>query len=109
MYADVSDYAELQYHTASTGLIFSSSSMAQKVGGAIGGSAALWLLSSFGYVAAAPGAETPEQPAEAVECLRWLMSFIPAMVAAIAFVVMWIYPLTTNYVKEISEKLKLER
>ena len=31
MYADVSDYAELEFHTASTGLIFSSASMAQKV------------------------------------------------------------------------------
>lgn len=105
MYADVSDYAELQYHTASTGLIFSSSSMAQKVGGAIGGSAALWLLSSFGYVAAIPGAEASGQSDEAIECLRWLMSFIPAMVAAVAFMVMWIYPLTTCYVNEITEKL----
>lgn len=109
MYADVSDYAELQYKTASTGLIFSSSSMAQKVGGAIGGSAALWLLSAFGYVAATPGAEVSVQPAEAIECLRWLMSFIPAMVAGIAFLVIWIYPLTTNYVKEINEKLKVQR
>ena len=50
MYADVSDYAELEFHTASTGLIFSSSSMAQKFGGAIGGAAVLWLLDGFGYV-----------------------------------------------------------
>ncbi len=49
MYADVSDYAELRYKTASTGLIFSSSSMAQKFGGAIGGAAVLWLLSACGY------------------------------------------------------------
>lgn len=35
MYADVSDYAEGRFHTASTGLIFSSSSMAQKFGSAI--------------------------------------------------------------------------
>ena len=41
MYADVSDYAELEFKTASTGLIFSSSSMAQKFGGAIGGAAVL--------------------------------------------------------------------
>ena len=48
MYADVSDYAELEFKTASTGLIFSSSSMAQKFGGAIGGAAVLWLLDGFG-------------------------------------------------------------
>ena len=52
MYADVSDYAELKFNTASTGLIFSSSSMAQKFGGAIGGAAVMWLLSACGYVVA---------------------------------------------------------
>ena len=50
MYADVSDYSELKYRTASTGLIFSSASMAQKFGGAIGGAAVMWLLHGFGYV-----------------------------------------------------------
>ena len=44
MYADISDYAELKFKTASTGLIFSSSSMAQKFGGAFGASAVLWIL-----------------------------------------------------------------
>lgn len=39
MYADIADFAELKFKTASTGLIFSSSSMAQKFGGAVGGSA----------------------------------------------------------------------
>ena len=39
MYADVADYSELKDGTASTGLIFSSASMAQKFGGAFGGSA----------------------------------------------------------------------
>jgi GPH family glycoside/pentoside/hexuronide:cation symporter len=49
MYADISDYAELKFKTASTGLIFSSSSMAQKFGGAFGTSAVLWMLAAFGF------------------------------------------------------------
>ena len=49
MYADISDYAELKFKTTSTGLIFSSSSMAQKFGGAFGTAAVLWLLASFGF------------------------------------------------------------
>ncbi len=49
MYADISDYAELKFKTASTGLIFSSSSMAQKFGGAFGTAAVLWLLAAFGF------------------------------------------------------------
>lgn len=111
MYADVSDYAELQFKTASTGLIFSSSSMAQKFGGAIGGAAVLWLLSGFGYIT------DPEvlaqgnvvQPDSALACLRWLMSFIPACVALLAISVVWFYPLTTERITEIDTELKKVR
>ena len=113
MYADVSDYAELRYKTASTGLIFSSSSMAQKFGGAIGGAAVLWLLSACGYT---PRTEEQlaaqsvlSQPDSALLCLRYLMSFIPAAVALIAILVCHFYPLTTKRVEEINEQLKQYR
>jgi GPH family glycoside/pentoside/hexuronide:cation symporter len=107
MYADVSDYAELKFKTASTGLIFSSASMAQKFGGAIGGAAVLWLLSGFGYVTDADQlAAGVVQPESALMVLRWLMSIIPAFVALMAIVVVWFYPLTTERVHEIGTKLK---
>jgi GPH family glycoside/pentoside/hexuronide:cation symporter len=108
MYADVSDYAELEFKTASTGLIFSSSSMAQKFGGAIGGAAVLWLLSGFGYItdpeilAAGP----VDQPESALTCLRWLMSFIPACVALLSMCIVWFYPLTTDRINHINAELK---
>ena len=111
MYADVSDYAELKFNTASTGLIFSSSSMAQKFGGAIGGAAVLWLLSGFGYItdpevlAQGPVA----QPESALTCLRWLMSFVPACVALLSVCVVWFYPLTTERIKEINKELRKVR
>ena len=107
MYADVSDYAELKFQTASTGLIFSSASMAQKFGGAIGGAAVLWLLSGFGYITDADQlAAGAIQPESALTVLRWLMSFIPAAVAALAIVVVWFYPLTTERVNQINGQLK---
>ncbi len=107
MYADVSDYAELKFKTASTGLIFSSASMAQKFGGAIGGAAVLWLLSAFGYnTEASQLGNDITQPESALLALRWLMSFIPALVALLAIVVVWFYPLTTERAKEITDKLK---
>ena len=110
MYADVSDYAELKYKTASTGLIFSSASMAQKFGGAIGGAAVLWLLSAFGYITDAAELEAGAvQPESALLALRWLMSFIPAAVAALAIVVVWFYPLTTKRITEINSELKQYR
>jgi GPH family glycoside/pentoside/hexuronide:cation symporter len=107
MYADVSDYAELKFHTASTGLIFSSASMAQKFGGAIGGAAVLWLLSGFGYITDSAALEAGAvQPESALLTLRWLMSFIPAMVAGLAIIVVWFYPLTTERIEEIGSELK---
>ena len=110
MYADVSDYAELKFHTASTGLIFSSSSMAQKFGGAIGGASVLWLLSGFGYVTDAEQlAAGATQPAAAISTLQWLMSFIPALVALAAILIVWFYPLTTQRISEISTELKKVR
>ncbi len=111
MYADVSDYAELKFKTASTGLIFSSSSMAQKFGGAIGGAAVLWLLSGFGYITdpALLAAGNVVQPESALTCLRWLMSFIPACVALLSMCVVWFYPLTTERINEIGEELKKQR
>ena len=107
MYADVSDYAELKFRTASTGLIFSSASMAQKFGGAIGGAAVLWLLSGFGYVTDADElAAGAIQPDSALMVLRYLMSFIPAAVAALAIIVVYFYPLTTERINEINAELK---
>ncbi len=108
MYADVSDYAELEFKTASTGLIFSSSSMAQKFGGAIGGAAVLWLLSGFGYITDPDilAAGNVVQPESALTCLRWLMSFIPACVALLSMCVVWFYPLTTERIHKINVELK---
>ena len=110
MYADVSDYAEQKYKTASTGLIFSSSSMAQKFGGAIGGSAALWLLAACGYNSqlSIVNSQLP-QPDSALLCLRSLMSFIPAAVSIIAVLVVSFYPLTTAKMAEIDAQLKIQR
>ena len=109
MYADVSDYAEQKYKTASTGLIFSSSSMAQKFGGAIGGSAALWLLAACGYISNPQTGEAFTQPDSALLCLRCLMSFIPATVSIIAVLVVSSYPLTTAKMAEIDAQLKIQR
>ena len=105
MYADVSDYAELKDGTASTGLIFSSSSMAQKFGGAFGGAAVMWILASFGYNTA----EGAVQTAEALTGLNLLMSWIPAAVAVVAMIVVYFYPLTKKRVEEINKGLKKVR
>ncbi len=49
MVADVADHSEYVHKRSTVGLIFSSSSMAQKIGGAIGSAMVLWLLAAYGY------------------------------------------------------------
>lgn len=111
MYADVSDYSELKNGSASTGLIFSSASMAQKFGGAIGGAAVMWLLDAMGYVARGDVSATADvvQPVGALQCLWYLMTFIPAGVALLSMVIVWLYPLGTAKMDEIVAKLNKVR
>lgn len=111
MYADVSDYSELKNHSASTGLIFSSASMAQKFGGAIGGASVMWLLNGAGYVERPEGVQTLDiaQPESAISCLWMLMTFIPAAVAFLSMVIVWLYPLGTEEMKRIVDDLNKQR
>ena len=111
MYADVSDYSELKNGNASTGLIFSSASMAQKFGGALGGAAVMWLLDAVGYVAGGDVDAYADitQPAGAISCLWYLMTFIPAGVALLSMVIVWLYPLGTERMDEIVTKLNKQR
>lgn len=111
MYADVSDYSELKYKSASTGLIFSSASMAQKFGGAIGGAAVMWLLHGAGYVERPEGVQTLDivQPDSAINCLWMLMTFIPAGVALLSMIIVWLYPLGTDRMNQIVCDLKVQR
>ena len=105
MYADVADYAEQKDGTSSTGLIFSSGSMAQKFGGAFAGWAVMALLAFFGYNTAENAVQTPE----ALDGLKYLMSFIPAAIAALSIVVVFIYPLTKTRMAAINADLKERR
>lgn len=105
MYADVADYSEYRYGSASTGLIFSSSSMAQKFGGAFGGAMVMWILAAFGYQTV----EGSVQTVEALTGLNLLMSIIPACIAIVAMILIRFYPLTRSKMSEIESALKTRR
>lgn len=105
MYADVADWSELKDGTASTGLIFSSASMAQKFGGAFGGSAVMWMLAAFGYSTVAGAVQTET----AILGLRILMSWVPAAVAALSILVVWFYPLTKKKMEGVQAELATRR
>jgi len=104
MFADVADYSELKNGSSSTGLIFSSSSMAQKFGGAFGAFFLMQVLAWAGYVA---GADV--QSESTLTAIKALMSYIPAIGSLIGIVCLAFYPLTTKRVKQIQKELEVKR
>ena len=105
MFADVADYSELKNGRASTGLIFSSSSMAQKFGAAFGSAIVLWVLMAFGYDNAKGAVQTPE----ALATIKALISWIPAIGSAAGIAIMLGYPLTDKKMSEIRQELLKKR
>lgn len=98
MYADVADYATEKNGTSSTGLIFSSGTMAQKLGGAISGSLIALLLGIAGLVS-----ETDILTGEtivtitnptSVRTMVWsLFSLFPAAIALIMGILAYKFPI----------------
>ena len=105
MYADVADYSEYKHNRASTGLIFSSSSMAQKFGAAFGSFLILMLLDSFQYSTDAAVVQTDE----AIFGLKMLMSVIPAAACVLAVLAMLFYPLTEKKIVYVVSELDKRR
>ena len=97
MYADVADYATEKNGTSSTGLIFSSGTMAQKFGTAISGSLVAFLLGIAGFIS---GTDATGQTVititdpTAVNNMIWaLFSVFPALIALIMTGLLYIYPI----------------
>lgn len=103
MYADCTDYSELSTGNRTTGLIFSASSMSQKLGWAIGTAVTGWLLAFFGFQA------NMEQTTETIQGIKMFLSWLPAGAALLSVWFMAYYPLGEQAVKTIIEQLNLKR
>ena len=103
MYADCADYSELKTGNRATGLIFSSSSMSQKFGWAIGTAITGWLLGFFGFQANAVQSE------EAISGIKMFLSFLPAVGTILSVVFIGMYPLTEKKMKDITTELECKR
>ncbi len=96
MYADVADYATQKNGTSSTGLIFSSGTMAQKFGGAISASLISWCLIIAGATVNEDGGGLTflAEDANSVKTMVWaLFSIFPTFFAVIMGWLAWIFPL----------------
>ncbi|MBR5656808.1 MAG: MFS transporter [Prevotella sp.] len=98
MYADVADYATEKNGTSSTGLIFSSGTMAQKFGTAISGSLVALFLGLAGFISGT-NPETGETvititDLDSVKSMVWsLFSIFPAVIALIMVFLIYKYPI----------------
>lgn len=98
MYADVADYATEKNGTSSTGLIFSSGTMAQKLGGAISGALIALLLGVAGLVSETDPATnetivTITDEASVKQMVWCLFSVFPGVIALLMVGLTWIFPL----------------
>jgi GPH family glycoside/pentoside/hexuronide:cation symporter len=103
MYADIADYSELKTGRRATGLIFSSSSMSQKIGWTIGGALTGWLLAAFGFRA------NMEQSESTQIGIRLMLSWLPAIGSIFSFVCILFYPLSEKKMQRICDELENRR
>ena len=99
-FADIADYEERQSGRRITGLIFSSSSFAIKMGFALGGFIVLQILAILGFEA------NREQLPIVVEGIRGIMSYIPGVCSVVAGCLLLFYRLDQRTVKSIEDELQ---
>jgi len=110
MYSDVADYSTEKFGTSSTGLIFSSGTMAQKLGSAISGSLIAMLLGLAGAnMITDQMGNTVIDPASVTDSVRtmvWsLFSLVPAGLAAIMALLAYAFPIRKKMGEMQTKKL----
>jgi len=99
MYADAADYGEYKHHHRNTGVIFSAALFGLKLGLAVGGALAGWILASYGFIG------NTEQSEESKLGILLCFSLIPAALAFLKAFILYFYPLRDTDVQEIEQAL----
>jgi GPH family glycoside/pentoside/hexuronide:cation symporter len=104
MYADTADFAEWKTGRRATGLIFSASIFAQKLGWGVSGSVTLLFMGFLGFVA------NQAQSARSLNGLVSLMSFYPMALGLLSLaIIIFLYPLSEKKMAQIAFDLKGRR
>ena len=101
MYGDVAVFSQWKDDAHCNALVFSSGTLAQKMGCTVAGTSVLVILDSFGYTSGSYA-----QSDEALFGMQLCMGWIPAFIAIVQGLVMLSYPLTKNRMAEIAQDLK---
>ncbi len=104
MLGDAADFSEFKNGRRATGLVYSAGSFATKFGGGLAGVIIGAILASYNY-------DGLDQVAiqGAIPGIIMLMSWVPAIVAGIAAIVMLFYPLNQSNMDEITIELNRRR
>ena len=103
MYADTADYAEWKLGRRATGLVFSASTMSQKIGWAFGAFVSLQLMAQVGFTA------NEDQSPESLRGMVLLFSLIPAAFGVLSLLIVAAYPLGERMMETITADLKARR
>jgi len=103
MMADVADYSEWKFNRRATGIVFAAIVVGLKVGMAVGGALAGWLLNAYGYVANV--VQTPS----AVQGIRLSVSIFPAIALALCVVALFIYSINKKTEDQMQDELAERR
>jgi GPH family glycoside/pentoside/hexuronide:cation symporter len=103
MYADTADYSDWKNGRRATGLVFSASTMSQKVGWALSAFVVLGLLQLLGFKA------NVVQNLAVTHNLMLLMSVIPAFFGLVAIGILCFFPLNDTKMKGIAADLSARK
>lgn len=104
MLGDAADYSEYMNGRRATGLIYSAGSFVTKFGGGLAAAIIGAVLAAFNY----DGLDTSTIEG-AIPGIKMLMSWIPALVALLAAILMTVYPLSQSKLDEITKELDARR
>lgn len=95
MYADTADYTEWKTGRRATAMTFAAATFSQKLGGALAGGGAGWLLGYFGYVAG------QVQTGASETAIVSLLTILPSVFALFSVIAVYFYHLDEKQVAQI--------
>ena len=104
MLGDASDYSELKNGRRATGLVFSAGTFAMKFGGGVAGGIIGFVLAAYGY-----DGMKEETVVGAIEGIKMLMSWIPALFTIPVIGILFWYPLSKSKLADMAKKLEVIR
>lgn len=104
MIADTADFSEWKNNRRATGLFFSATTFAQKIGGGVAVGLAGWLLTIANYDGAAI-----QQTAEAITSIKLSFSVIPGALYLLTGGLLFFYDLSDEKVETIKMELSQRR